>query len=118
IETVDNAKEAGVKHFVIVSSIGAGDPKNADQIKHYMYAKHRADDHPKASGLNYTIIRPPMLQDEAAAHRANSAEGEPELGHVPREDVAAVLAHEIDKHQPANKVYNLTEGDTPVDDSI
>src|SRR5699024_6151550 len=58
IETVDNAREAGVKHFAIVSSIGAGDPKNADQIKHYMYAKHRADEHLKASGLDYTIIRP------------------------------------------------------------
>src|SRR5699024_10983797 len=57
IETMDNAKEDSVKHFFIVSSIGSGDSKNADQINYYMYAKHRPCEHLKASGLNYTSIR-------------------------------------------------------------
>ncbi|WP_017549925.1 SDR family oxidoreductase [Salinicoccus carnicancri] len=118
IETVDNAKKAGVKHFAIVSSIGAGDPKNAEQIKHYMYAKHRADEYLKASGLDYTIIRPGMLQNGAGTGRVKLFEGEPEIGNVPREDVAAVLVQAIDRNQPANKVYNLIEGDTPVEESI
>lgn len=118
IETVDNAKGAGVKHFVIISSIGADDPKNADQIKHYLYAKRRADEHLKASGLDYTIIRPGMLQNEAGTGKVKVFEGEPEMGEIPREDVAAVIAHAVDKNQPANKIYNLIEGDTPVEDSI
>ncbi|AKG75041.1 SDR family oxidoreductase [Salinicoccus halodurans] len=118
IETVDNAKRAGVKHFVIISSIGADDPKNADQIKHYLYAKRRADEHLKASGLDYTIIRPGMLQNEAGTGKVKVFEGEPEMGEIPREDVAAVIAHAVDKNQPANKIYNLIEGDTPVEDSI
>lgn len=118
IETMDNAKEAGVKHFVIISSIGAGSPKEAEQAKHYMYAKHRADEYLKASGLDYTIVRPGMLQNEAGTGKVRVFEGEPEVANVPREDVASVLAHIVDKNQPANKVYNLIEGDTPIEDSI
>ncbi|WP_411842894.1 SDR family oxidoreductase [Salinicoccus sp. HZC-1] len=118
IETVENAKEADVKHFVIVSSLGADAPKKAEQAKHYMYAKHRADQHLQASGLNYTIVRPGMLQNEAGTGKVKLFEGDPEVANVPREDVAAVLAHIVDKNQPANKIYNLIEGDTPIEETI
>ena len=33
IESVDNAKKAGVKHFVMLSSMGADAPKDADQMQ-------------------------------------------------------------------------------------
>src|SRR5699024_9958682 len=84
LKTVANAYVAGVKHLVIGSSIGDAEPKNAAQIRHYMYVKHRADEHLKASALSYTIIRPPMLQDEAGTGRVKLSEGEPEIGNVPR----------------------------------
>ena len=34
IESIDLAKKYGVKRFMIVSSMGAGNPKEAKQIKH------------------------------------------------------------------------------------
>lgn len=118
IESMDNAKNSDVKHFVIISSIGAGEPKQVEEGKHYMYAKHRADEYLKASGLNYTIVRPGMLQNEAGAGKVKLFEGEPEVANIPREDVASVLAHIVDKNQPADKIYNLVEGDTPIEETI
>ncbi|WP_020007607.1 SDR family oxidoreductase [Salinicoccus albus] len=119
IEAVDHAKEAGIKHFTIVSSMGTDNPKDADsKIKHYMHAKRRADEYLKASGLDYTIIRPGMLQNEAGTGKVSLTEDKPEFGNVPREDVASVLAHVIDTNQPQNKVYNLIEGNTPIEDTL
>lgn len=116
IETVDNAKNAGVKHFVIVSSMGANAPKEAENIKHYMYAKHRADEHLKASGLDYTIIRPGMLQNDAGTGKVSLSEENQSFGNVPREDVASVIVQAVDSNKAENKVYTLLEGDTPVED--
>lgn len=115
IETVDNAKNAGVKHFVIVSSMGADSPKEQKDIKHYMYAKHRADEHLKASGLNYTIIRPGMLQNDDGTGKVSLSEKNQEFGNVQREDVASVIVQSVDSNKAENKVYTLLEGDTPVE---
>ena len=116
IETVDNAKNAGVKHFVIVSSMGADAPKEAENIKHYMYAKHRADEHLKASGLDYTIIRPGMLQNDGGTGKVSLSEDNQDFGNVQREDVASVIVQAVDTNKAENKVYTLLEGDTPIED--
>ena len=116
IETVDNAKNAGVKHFVIVSSMGADSPKEQKDIKHYMYAKHRADEYLKSSGLNYTIIRPGMLQNEAGTGKVSLSEENQAFGNVQRADVASVIVQSVDSNKAENKVYTLLEGDTPVED--
>ncbi|CAM4345465.1 SDR family oxidoreductase [Lacicoccus alkaliphilus] len=116
IESMENARAAGVKHFVIVSSMGADAPKQYDEMKHYLYAKHRADEHLKASGLDYTIIRPGMLENDAGTGKVSLSEENQEFGSVQREDVASVIAHAVDADQAENKVYTLLEGDTPIED--
>lgn len=118
IESVDNAKQAGVKHFILLSSMGADDPKNADEIKAYMYAKHRADEYLKASGLNYTILRPGMLTNDAGTGKVRLFEGGTEVAEIPREDVADVLAHIVDTNKAENRTFYVHEGDTPVEDTL
>ncbi|MFB9861221.1 SDR family oxidoreductase [Salinicoccus siamensis] len=119
IETVDNAKDAGIKHFVMLSSMGADQPKESDEkMKFYLYAKHRADEYLKSSGLDYTILRPGMLKNEAGTSKVRLFEGGTEMGEVPREDVANVLAHIVDAAKPENKTYYVLEGDTPVEDTL
>lgn len=116
IESMENAKDAGVDHFIIVSSMGADAPKEHDEIKHYLYAKHRADEHLKASGLNYTIIRPGMLENDAGTGKVSLSEENQEFGSVQREDVASVIVEAVDANKAENKVYTLLEGDTPVEE--
>lgn len=118
IESVDNAEKAGVKHFVMLSSMGADAPKDADQMQHYLYAKHRADEHLKASGLDFTILRPGMLTNDSGTGKVRLFEGGTEIAEIPREDVANVLAHIVDTNKPEGKTYYLHEGDTPVEDTL
>ena len=51
---VSAAKEAGVKHFIYASAIGAAD----DNRYPYLYSKWQAEQAVIKSGLRYTILRP------------------------------------------------------------
>ncbi|MEY8734891.1 NAD(P)H-binding protein [Peribacillus frigoritolerans] len=60
IKLVDAAKKKGFERFVTLSSVGSDNPEQAqEEMRHYLEAKHDADEqHLKASGLTYTIVRP------------------------------------------------------------
>ncbi|OJF16561.1 MAG: NAD-dependent dehydratase, partial [Bacillaceae bacterium G1] len=51
---IDAAKKAGIAHFVMLSSYGAGDPDALPNLGHYLKAKGEADRHLIESGLTYT----------------------------------------------------------------
>ncbi|MFJ7684182.1 NAD(P)H-binding protein [Peribacillus butanolivorans] len=54
IKLIDAAKMKGINLFVMISSDGSDNPQ---QARHYLEAKHDADEHLKASGMTYTIVR-------------------------------------------------------------
>ncbi|MGG3478169.1 NAD(P)H-binding protein [Peribacillus frigoritolerans] len=60
IKLVDAAKKKGFERFVTLSSVGSDNPEQAqEEMRHYLEAKHDADEqHLKASVLTYTIVRP------------------------------------------------------------
>lgn len=114
IEAIDLAKKHHNERFVLLSSMGADKPKDAEKIKHYLYAKHRADEYLKNSGLNYTIVRPGGLTDDPGTGKVSLEEKHSSFGQVPREDVASVMVHLIGKPEAANKQWELLEGDTAI----
>ena len=62
---IDAAKQAGVRRYVIVSAMGAADPPQGDEtFAVYLRAKARADDELRASGLDFTVVRPGGLTDD------------------------------------------------------
>ncbi|MCK0097674.1 SDR family oxidoreductase [Yoonia sp. F2084L] len=64
IDLVDQAAKAGVSRFVMLSSVGAENPDPDTDMGHYLQAKHDADEHLKASGMTYAILRPVALTDD------------------------------------------------------
>ena len=56
---IDAAKAAGVKHFVFISVQGAG----ADVPLEFFRIKYRTEEYLRASGLNFTILRPSAFMD-------------------------------------------------------
>src|SRR3954468_22041610 len=64
VKLADAAVETGVRRYVMVSSIGAQDPRSAGpSMQTYLEAKAEADAYVVASALDYTIVRPGSLQD-------------------------------------------------------
>lgn len=58
-QLVEAAKRAGVDHFVLLSSTGAGRPIGA-----YLKAKAEAERLVRESGIPWTVLRPPAFEGE------------------------------------------------------
>ncbi|MFC9729052.1 SDR family oxidoreductase [Streptomyces roseolus] len=111
----DAAERAGVRRFVVVSSMGADAGHAGDEVFDvYLRAKGAADDAVRSRpGLDWTVLRPGMLTDDAGTGLVR-LEARTGRGPVPRDDVAAVLAELVDSPGTAGLTLELVSGSTPV----
>jgi uncharacterized protein YbjT (DUF2867 family) len=116
----DAAERAGVRRYVIVSSIGAtADPPPGMEpvFAAYLRAKHAADEDLRRRPLDWTVLRPGHLTNDAGTGRIQLA---PRVGRgaVPRDDVAETLLALLDTPASAGHTLELVGGDTPVADAV
>jgi uncharacterized protein YbjT (DUF2867 family) len=114
------AGRAGVRRFVQVSGMGAGQPPapGTDEVfAAYLDAKTAAEDDLRARDLDWTILRPGGLTDEPGTGRVRLGSSVPR-GQVPRADVAAVIAALLDDPGTAGKILELVSGDAPITEAI
>ncbi|MBT2393157.1 NAD(P)H-binding protein [Streptomyces sp. ISL-1] len=72
-------------------------------------AKLAADNHLEQSGLNWTIVRPPWLNDSAATDRITVGD-EVEEGSLSRDDLATVLVPSLDHPATFQRAFEVTGG--------
>ncbi|MDH6225581.1 MULTISPECIES: NAD(P)H-binding protein [Streptomyces] len=116
----DAAVRAGVRRLLVVSSMAADPNHEGDEVFDvYLRAKGEADAHVRSLGdaLDWTILRPGMLTDDAGTGRVllSASTGR---GPVPRDDVAAVLAELLDFPGTVGLTLELISGSTPVQDAV
>jgi uncharacterized protein YbjT (DUF2867 family) len=111
----DAAVRAGVRRFVVVSSMGADPAHQGDEIFDvYLRAKGEADAYVRGQeALDWTILRPGQLTDDAGTGLVR-LEARTGRGPVPRDDVAAVLAELVDTPATAGLTLELISGKAPV----
>lgn len=95
ISLIDHAVKAGVSRFVMLSSVGAENPDPDTDMGHYLQAKHDADEHLKASGLTYAIVRPVALTDDDGGGEVIFGDDVDPKSKAARGDVAMVLADAV-----------------------
>lgn len=111
----DAAVRAGVRRFVVVSSMGA-DPahEGSEVFDVYQRAKGEADAYVSGlDALDWTILRPGSLTNDAGTGLVR-LEAHTGRGAVPRDDVAAVLAELVDSPATAGLTLELVSGPSPV----
>lgn len=117
----DAAAAAGVRRFLIISSMGADQepPPGTDPVfAAYLRAKAAADAYVRShDGLDATILRPGRLTNEPGTGRVTLAEHSGR-GEVSRDDVAAVLVALLDEPRTARRTLELINGDTPIDEAV
>jgi nucleoside-diphosphate-sugar epimerase len=115
----DAAERAGVRRYVIVSSMGADtfDPDSEDVFQVYLRAKSEADADLRRRDLDWTVVRPGGLTDDPPTGRVRVA-AETGRGSIPRADVAAVLARLLQTGAGVGAQFELVSGDTPVADAV
>ncbi|OAH11552.1 NAD(P)H-binding protein [Streptomyces jeddahensis] len=111
----DAAERAGVRRYLVVSSMGADPAHQGDEVfDAYLRAKGAADDDIRGrKDLDWTILRPGMLTNDAGTGLVR-LEAHTGRGPVPRDDVAAVLAELVDTPATAGLTLELISGSTPV----
>ncbi|MFC9393284.1 NAD(P)H-binding protein [Streptomyces sp. NPDC057027] len=111
----DAAERAGVRRYLVVSSMGADASHPGDDVfDAYLRAKGAADDDIRArTALEWTILRPGSLTDDAGTGMVR-LEARTGRGPVPRDDVAAVLAELIDTPATAGLTLELVAGSVPL----
>jgi uncharacterized protein YbjT (DUF2867 family) len=111
----DAAEAAGVRRYLLVSSLGADAGHPGDEVFDvYLRAKGAADDAVRSrSGLDWTILRPGSLTGDAGKGLVRLA-ASTGRGTVPRDDVAAVLAELLETPGTAGLTLELVEGAVPV----
>ena len=112
------ATAADSARYVIVSSVGAEDPPAGDDVfSVYLRAKAEADRAVKASGREWTIVRPGPLTDDMGTGRVRT-EATPFRGEVAREDVAEVLAAVLHDPRASHVMLYVGGGDEPVSQAL
>jgi nucleoside-diphosphate-sugar epimerase len=115
----DAAQQAGVRRYVMVSAMGAedADPASDEVFQVYLRAKAAADADLRARDLDWTIVRPGSLTDDAPTGKVDLGPGRPR-GTVSRADVATVLAEMITTRSGNRKQVDLVSGRVPVAEAV
>ena len=118
VKLIEAAQQAGIRRYVIVSSMGANtDAPGEDTFAVYLSAKGRADDAVRASGLDFTVVRPGGLTNDPGTGRVTLGDGL-RHGRVTRDDVAAVLAAVLDSPRTIGRTVDLIGGHTSVAEAV
>jgi len=118
IKLLAAAVATGARRFVIVSSIGAENPPDDDEVfSVYLRAKAEADAAVRGSDRDWTIVRPGALTDDPGAGRVTIST-DAFRGKVARADVAAVLAAVLGEHPSIGKIFYVNGGEDPIDQAL
>ena len=120
---IDTCGRMNVLRFVMLSSIAADEPERGpDSLHHYFRAKAIADKHLQASGLDYTIVRPGFLTNDAGTGAIATGDDlgpiAKETHSVTREDVARVLVDCLALDSTVRKTFEMIGGETPIADAL
>ena len=115
----DAAERAGVRRYVMVSSMGTdqADPDSDDVFQVYLRAKAAADEYLRGRDLDWTIIQPGRLIDEPGSGRV-SLDPTAEPREIPRADVAHAIAAALDEPATIRKQFTLLSGPTPIEQAV
>lgn len=111
IRLIDIAEESGVRRFVMLSSVGADDPPEDSELRHYLEAKHDADERLKNSSLEYAILRPVSLTDDGPTGKVILGEAVDPEAKAARGDVAQLLADAAESPEWVGKVLLMQTAD-------
>jgi uncharacterized protein YbjT (DUF2867 family) len=119
IRSMDAAQSTGAVRYVMVSYFGAGSEHGVpadDAFFAYAEAKAAADEHLRATGLDWTILGPSGLTLDPPTGRIDV--GGAESRTVARADVAAVIAAVLDEPSTIRRTIEFNTGETPIAEAV
>jgi uncharacterized protein YbjT (DUF2867 family) len=118
IKLLEAARSVGAPRYLIISSVGAENPPDGDDVfSVYLRAKAAADAAVQASDREWTIVRPGRLTDGPGAARVR-IDSAPFRGEIPREDVAAVTEMLLAEPRATGRILYVNAGEDPLEQAL
>lgn len=118
VRSIEAAAAAGVRRFVMVSYLGAGPEHgvpSAEPFFHYAEAKAAADTALRASTLDWTILMPGRLTQDAASGTVDpGAKRSSDNPGTSRANVARVAAEALRSPATIGRDLSFTDGPVPI----
>lgn len=117
--SMDAAADAGVRRYVMVSYFGSSPAHGipaSDSFYAYAEAKAAADEHLRATALNWTVLGPSRLTLEEPTGRIDATSET--SGKVSRADVAHVIAQTLLEPATIRRTIRFNEGERPIDQAL
>jgi uncharacterized protein YbjT (DUF2867 family) len=89
-----------------------------EKMRPYLEAKGAADERLRESGLDYTIIRPGSLTDDAGTGCIDANRSLGRRGEIPREDVAETFVAALEEDTTRGETIDILAGDTPIAEAL
>jgi uncharacterized protein YbjT (DUF2867 family) len=113
------SKLAGVERFVLISVFPEAwrERRMPEEFEHYMIEKKRAETKMVTTNLDWDILRPAALTDDAA--QGTVALGLAQIHvDIAREDVAATVVELLQTPSINRTILEVTKGATPIHDAM
>jgi uncharacterized protein YbjT (DUF2867 family) len=119
VKLIEAAEKRGVRRYLMLSTTGADDPESRDEkMRPYLEAKGKADERLRNSSLDYTIIRPGRLTDDAGTGSVDAAESLGRYDEISREDVARAFTATLEAENTYGKTFEILSGDNPIEEAV
>jgi len=120
IQAIRYCEQHQTSRFIMISALKAEDPnQGSEAIKPYLVAKHAADEILKATKLDYTLLRPGRLTNEAETGKIRAAARLDDFnGAISRANVAECIRQCLRDGSTGGKTIDLLDGDTPVAEAL
>ena len=115
INAMDASVDAGIQRFVLISSIGVGNSREALpwiarlMLGGFLENKGAAENHLMAGPLDYTVIRPGNLNNDEPSGNAILTEDPSASGGISRASVAQLTVDILDDPRTTGKIYSAVE---------
>ncbi len=109
------AKTKGLEKIVVISSVGAGNSRNALSFMYKLMmspilrAKEKSEAFIQSYGMTYTIIRPGGYGDKEVSGRIAFGEGGKITGRVTREQIARVCVDALTNQAMNNRTFEVVD---------
>ena len=102
----------------MLSAIHADKPESNEKLQHYLEAKKNADEYLKSSGLNYAIVRPGTLTNDAGTGKIELDIRLDHIGEISRDDVAKTIVTALNDEVAQNATFEILKGDTHIEEAV
>jgi uncharacterized protein YbjT (DUF2867 family) len=116
------AKAKGLEKIVIISSVGAGNSRNALSLMYKLMmspilrAKEKSEAFIQSFGMTYCIIRPGGYGDKEVSGKIAFGEGGKITGRITREQIAKVCADALTDQKMNNRTFEVVDTATVAED--